>query len=153
MVVAEPKTCTDGNRLMGINHYNAHQSLSVKIHVASRSRQDLAKKLRLPALLGNDFIFFWNVFCRTWWKTLTHQSWHELVHNGEIWPEKMGSIKKNAKIQKNFLWRHHFVERSCDWRIRFQSTVILLFLFLNRKPLHRINRGAYSYTVPVGGGT
>ena len=57
MVVAEPKTCTDGNRLMGINHYNALHRLSVKIHVASRGRLDLAKKLRLPALLGMIFFF------------------------------------------------------------------------------------------------
>ena len=26
--------------------------------------------------------FSWPYFSRTWWKTLTHQIWHELVHGG-----------------------------------------------------------------------
>ena len=26
--------------------------------------------------------FSWPCFSRTWWKTLTHQIWHELVHGG-----------------------------------------------------------------------
>ena len=26
--------------------------------------------------------FSWRYFSRTWWKTLTHQIWHELVHGG-----------------------------------------------------------------------
>ena len=78
----------DSKKWVWVSRLERHIPVQTKSEYPPGQKQ---QKLQLYRVLKCDVIkfsffciwaFSWPYFSSTWWKTLTHQIWHELVHGG-----------------------------------------------------------------------